>query len=90
MTSRNNSARRIKTLTSGFVRIYFVVFFLRFSGKAKAIFEDVKRIIFQIERAIRHKKVFCLGGQKILGVFVDNVIDIDNLFQDVIHQPGKP
>lgn len=33
-----------------------------FSAKAKTIFEDVKKIIYQIERAIRHKKIFCLGG----------------------------
>ena len=36
--------------------------FSSFSAKAKTIFEDVKKIIFQIERAIRHKKIFCLGG----------------------------
>ena len=37
-------------------------FFSSFSAKAKTIFEDVKKIIFQIERSIRHKKIFCLGG----------------------------
>ena len=36
--------------------------FSSFSAKAKTIFEDVKKIIYQIERAIRHKKIFCLGG----------------------------
>ena len=36
--------------------------FPSFSAKAKNIFEDVKKIIFNIERAIRHKRIFCLGG----------------------------
>ena len=37
-------------------------FSFSFSAKAKNIFEDVKKIIFNIERAIRHKRIFCLGG----------------------------
>ena len=33
-----------------------------YNAKLKSSFDEVKRIAFHIEKAVRHKKVFCLGG----------------------------
>jgi hypothetical protein len=67
MTNRNSSTSKIVTISIFKIRIlswttFGVFVFFSFSAKAKTIFEDVKKIIYQIERAIRHKKIFCLGG----------------------------
>ena len=36
--------------------------FQMYNAKLKSSFDEVKRIAFHIEKAVRHKKVFCLGG----------------------------
>ena len=44
------------------VNIFLHPLFQMYNAKLKSSFDEVKRIAFHIEKAVRHKKVFCLGG----------------------------
>ena len=50
---------RIKSLV---LIVFLHLLFQMYNAKLKSSFDEVKRIAFHIEKAVRHKKVFCLGG----------------------------
>ena len=54
--------RMVMQIKSLVLIVFLHPLFQMYNAKLKSSFDEVKRIAFHIEKAVRHKKVFCLGG----------------------------
>ena len=54
--------RMVMQIKSLVLIVFLHLLFQMYNAKLKSSFDEVKRIAFHIEKAVRHKKVFCLGG----------------------------